>query len=151
MGNLKPSVALTTAIARIGSQSALARLIGVAQQSVSAWVLSGKRLPAEHVLVVEAATGVSRHDLRPDIYPVEPRDTSRTASEEEQGAMAAARLIPYAGTAGIPDDAGIPNDKASPSGREGRAPAAAVPKAAAGANTKEGRPHKAGPTRDPTG
>ncbi len=28
-------------------------------------------MPAEFVLKAEAATGVSRHDLRPDIYPVE--------------------------------------------------------------------------------
>jgi DNA-binding transcriptional regulator YdaS (Cro superfamily) len=34
-------------------------------------VNKGRRLPAEHVLAVEAATGVSRHDLRPDIYPRE--------------------------------------------------------------------------------
>lgn len=32
---------------------------------------SAKRLPAEHVLAVEAMTGVSRHNLRPDIYPRE--------------------------------------------------------------------------------
>ncbi|KNH02633.1 hypothetical protein J121_417 [Qipengyuania citrea LAMA 915] len=32
---------------------------------------SGKRLPAEYVLRVEAATDISRHDLRPDIYPRE--------------------------------------------------------------------------------
>ena len=30
-----------------------------------------KQLPAEYVLLVEAKTGVSRHDLRPDIYPRE--------------------------------------------------------------------------------
>lgn len=28
-------------------------------------------MPAEYVLRTEAATGVSRHYLRPDIYPVE--------------------------------------------------------------------------------
>ena len=28
-------------------------------------------MPAEYVLRTEAATGVSRHDLRPDIYPRE--------------------------------------------------------------------------------
>lgn len=32
---------------------------------------SSKRVPAEYVLKIEAATGVSRHDLRPDIYPRE--------------------------------------------------------------------------------
>lgn len=55
----------------MGSQSALARLCGVSQQSVSKWVLLDKELPPEHVLKVEEATGISRHDLRPDIYPRE--------------------------------------------------------------------------------
>lgn len=32
----------------------------------------GRPLAPEHVLTVEAATGVSRHDLRPDIYPRDP-------------------------------------------------------------------------------
>jgi DNA-binding transcriptional regulator YdaS (Cro superfamily) len=29
------------------------------------------RLPAEHVLAIEAATGVPKEELRPDIYPAE--------------------------------------------------------------------------------
>jgi DNA-binding transcriptional regulator YdaS (Cro superfamily) len=28
-----------------------------------------ERVPAERVLAIEAATGVPRHELRPDIYP----------------------------------------------------------------------------------
>ena len=64
-------VALARAIERQGGQSALARLLGVSQQSVSKWVRRAKPLPAEHVLTVEAATGISRHDLRPDLYPRE--------------------------------------------------------------------------------
>lgn len=47
----------------------MARLIGVTQPSVWAWLDKEKPLPAEYVLAVEAATGISRHDLRPDIYP----------------------------------------------------------------------------------
>ena len=72
VGESTPVVALNDAVARVGSQSALARLIGVSQQAVWKWLQSGKPLPAEHVLKVEAATGVSRHDLRPDLYPREP-------------------------------------------------------------------------------
>ena len=30
-----------------------------------------RRASAEYVLAIEAATGVSRHDLRPDLYPRE--------------------------------------------------------------------------------
>jgi DNA-binding transcriptional regulator YdaS (Cro superfamily) len=47
----------------------MARLLGIAQPSVWYWLHKAKPLPAEHVLTVEAATGISRHDLRPDIYP----------------------------------------------------------------------------------
>jgi DNA-binding transcriptional regulator YdaS (Cro superfamily) len=64
-----PSEALADAVTRCGSQSAFARLCGVSQTAVWKWLQSGKRLPAEHVLTVERATGVSKHLLRPDIYP----------------------------------------------------------------------------------
>lgn len=62
---------LATAIRVTGSQSAFARLLGRGQATVNDWLRLGKPLPAEHVLAVEAATGVSRHDLRPDLYPLE--------------------------------------------------------------------------------
>lgn len=39
----------------------------ITSQAVGQW----KRVPAERVLDVEAITGVSRHDLRPDLYPRE--------------------------------------------------------------------------------
>jgi DNA-binding transcriptional regulator YdaS (Cro superfamily) len=67
-----PLEALTGAVDRIGSQSAFARALGVAQPTVWKWLQSGKRLPAENVLTVERETGVSRHLLRPDIYPADP-------------------------------------------------------------------------------
>ncbi|HEX2794685.1 MAG TPA: helix-turn-helix domain-containing protein [Croceicoccus sp.] len=64
-----PFEALEKAVELAGGQSALARVCDVAQPSVWKWLQSSKRLPAEHVLAVEAETGISRHDLRPDIYP----------------------------------------------------------------------------------
>jgi DNA-binding transcriptional regulator YdaS (Cro superfamily) len=67
-----PFEALKIAVEHLGSQAATARLLGVAQPSVWKWLQSGKRLPAEHVLTVERETGVSRHLLRPDIYPTDP-------------------------------------------------------------------------------
>ena len=66
-----PFEALLTAVERAGSQSALARVCGVSQTSVWKWLQSSKRIPAEYVLRVEEVTGVSRHALRPDIYPVD--------------------------------------------------------------------------------
>jgi DNA-binding transcriptional regulator YdaS (Cro superfamily) len=66
-----PFEALQRAVGALGSQTALADLCGVSQTAVWKWLQSSKRLPAEHVLKVEAATDISRHYLRPDIYPLE--------------------------------------------------------------------------------
>ncbi|WP_242415547.1 transcriptional regulator [Sphingomonas panni] len=64
-----PFEALSAAVLRSGSQSAFARICGVSQTAVWKWLQSGKRLPAEHVLTVERETGISKHLLRPDLYP----------------------------------------------------------------------------------
>lgn len=56
----------------LGSQDDLARVVGVKQPSVSNKLRKGKCVPAEWCLPIEQATEgkVTRHDLRPDIYPV---------------------------------------------------------------------------------
>lgn len=73
MVELESSVqAFHRAIQIVGGQSALGRLIGRPQSTVWEWVDRKKPLPAEFVLTIEAATGISRHELRPDIYPLEP-------------------------------------------------------------------------------
>ena len=51
-----------------GGQTRLAELIGKRQSNVSGWVNRDFRVPAEMVIPVEEATGVSRHRLRPDIF-----------------------------------------------------------------------------------
>lgn len=71
MQTATPFESLQVAVSRAGSQSALARICGVSQTAVWKWLQSSKRLPAEQVLVVERETGVPRHLLRPDIYPIE--------------------------------------------------------------------------------
>ena len=55
---------LEEAIRVAGGVGALAKKLGISQPSVSNW----SRVPAERVLSVEAATGVSRATLRPDLY-----------------------------------------------------------------------------------
>jgi TorA maturation chaperone TorD len=55
---------IEAAIRAAGGVGALARRIGIAQPSVSNW----SRVPAERVIAVEAATGVHRSALRPDLY-----------------------------------------------------------------------------------
>lgn len=52
-----------------GNQSRFAAAIGTTQQNISNWLRSGRKLPAEHVLKAEEATGISRHEWRPDLYP----------------------------------------------------------------------------------
>lgn len=44
--------------------AALAKRLGISCAAVSQW----RRVPVARVLEVERITGVSRHDLRPDIY-----------------------------------------------------------------------------------
>lgn len=71
MGDVSQLHALQIATHRAGSQAALGRICGRTQPTVWHWLNRAKRLPAQHVLQVEEATGVSRHALRPDIYPVD--------------------------------------------------------------------------------
>jgi len=61
---------LAEAVRAAGSQSAFGRLIGRRQSTVRDWLVLNKLLPAQHVLTVEASTGVSRHALRPDVFPL---------------------------------------------------------------------------------
>ncbi|MFC3579508.1 transcriptional regulator [Sphingomonas hylomeconis] len=79
MSRITPFESLKSAVDQVGSQSAFARLCGVSQTAVWKWLQSGKRLPAEHVLTVERESGVSRHLLRPDIYPADPSSVSLPA------------------------------------------------------------------------
>jgi DNA-binding transcriptional regulator YdaS (Cro superfamily) len=86
-----PYEALLAAVEAAGSQSALARICGVGQPAVWKWIQSSKRVPAEHVLAIEAATGVSRHILRPDIYPVDmPEAPSRWSGVDHRAGVRSA-------------------------------------------------------------
>ena len=65
--------AMTSAAKAAGSQTALAKALGCTPQNVQ-WMCSPGSVPAKHVLKIETVTGVSRHELRPDLYP-EPSPT----------------------------------------------------------------------------
>ena len=51
-----------------GSQTALAKALGCTPQNVQRMCATGQ-IPAKHVIRIEKATGISRHELRPDLYP----------------------------------------------------------------------------------
>lgn len=87
-----PAEALRQAVAKTGSQSAFARLIGVTQGAVSKWFAANRPLPHLHVLTVERATGVSRHDLRPDLYPREAPEPGDTPDERTPAPTGSDRL-----------------------------------------------------------
>jgi TorA maturation chaperone TorD len=91
---------LERAIDAAGGVAQLARKIGIAQPSVSNWT----RVPAQRVIAVEGATGVSRKVLRPDLYSeppvsdgaVDPIDAGRA---EEYALLAT--LLPSAPSAAL--------------------------------------------------
>ena len=60
---------LAKAVTVAGSQQALANALGVKQSTLWYWLAKSKRgIPAEYVIKVEQATGVPRHELRPDLF-----------------------------------------------------------------------------------
>lgn len=66
----KRTTAIERAVQAAGGRAKLADACGVRYQAVEKWVRLD-RVPAERVLQIEEATGgaVSRHELRPDLYP----------------------------------------------------------------------------------
>jgi DNA-binding transcriptional regulator YdaS (Cro superfamily) len=70
--------ALKEAIRAAGGFHALARHLGISHNAVLDW----RRTPPARVIAIEKLTGVSRHRLRPDIYPADFVET--TASGERR-------------------------------------------------------------------
>ena len=83
---------LAEAVRRAGSQSAFARMCGLSQTRVHELLRDGMLLPGKYVLRAESGTGVSRHDLNPEIYPRESGDDAPVPAERQGfGDMAPAR------------------------------------------------------------
>jgi len=75
---------LERAKAAAGGNTGLARAIGnISAQAISQW----KKVPAERVIEVERATGVSRRELRPDLYPPEKPEQLPSASPFTEAAQ----------------------------------------------------------------
>ena len=61
---------LTKAIKSAGTATNLATMRGIKPMSVSRWKNRYQGMvPADRVLQIYAATGVTPHELRPDLYP----------------------------------------------------------------------------------
>ncbi|PPU32198.1 YdaS family helix-turn-helix protein [Xanthomonas sp. CFBP 7912] len=77
-----------------GGQSALARFIStkerpVRQGHVWAWINRPLPVPAEFCRAIEAATGISRYDLRPDVFgpaPANPAGEVADAASRQEAA-----------------------------------------------------------------
>jgi DNA-binding transcriptional regulator YdaS (Cro superfamily) len=76
--------ALVACLDKAGSVAALARDLKLSQPTVWRWVHQTRRMPAEYVLTAETLYGVSRHHLRPDIYPREIPQDRRTGSRDRR-------------------------------------------------------------------
>ncbi|WP_109787463.1 transcriptional regulator [Pseudomonas sp. OV226] len=63
--------AMACAAEALGSQTNLAKELGCTPQNVQHMCATG-HVPAKHVLRIEAASGISRSRLRPDLYPDSP-------------------------------------------------------------------------------
>ena len=67
MGLKMRSKALSRAIETAGGLKNLATPLGITPQAISQWA----ECPVLRVLEIERLSGVSRHELRPDIYPID--------------------------------------------------------------------------------
>ncbi len=70
---------LDRAIEAAGSQLALAKALGIRSPSISGWY-DRKKIPVERVIAIEKATGVSRHELRPDVFGPAPKQRRSRAA-----------------------------------------------------------------------
>lgn len=92
----KPIEALKRAVVIVGSQRALAEAIGAKQTTVSSWLLRGSGVSPRFCIPVEQATAgqITRHQLRPDLYPVEEaRASSAVAADLAQRAASFADIV----------------------------------------------------------
>lgn len=64
--------ALKKAIEIAGGPVALSRALGISSQAIPQW----RQAPPNRVLEIERITGVSRHELRPDVFGRQPEAVS---------------------------------------------------------------------------
>ncbi|MCK1739586.1 molecular chaperone TorD family protein [Bradyrhizobium sp. 139] len=127
---------LDRAIDAAGGAAQLARKIGISQPSISNW----SKIPAQRVIAVEAATGVPRKELRPDLYsePMGPRDgvDPVDVARAQEYALLAALLAAAPSKKLLDRLAGLSGDE-TPLGQAHAALAEVAMRAAAGQGDRE--------------
>jgi DNA-binding transcriptional regulator YdaS (Cro superfamily) len=74
---MKQTDGLKKAIKAANGQAALARKLSqntgkkIGQGHIWSWLNRSETVPAEYVIPIEHVTGIARHVIRPDIYPIE--------------------------------------------------------------------------------
>ena len=76
MRKLSKQRAVDEAVRRLGSISQLARRLGITRQAIQQWTT----VPVQHVLAMEEISGVSRYEMRPDVYGTVSRGPSTAAA-----------------------------------------------------------------------
>ena len=72
------NTAIDAAVTEVGTQAALAAILGIKSPSISEWRKRGK-VPADRCIAIERATNgaVTRYELRPDVFGTKPAEPSR--------------------------------------------------------------------------
>lgn len=81
-----PVEAFKSAVAKAGGNSAFSRIVGCTPGNISQLLIKGSQLPDRFVLKAEAETGISRHALRPDLYPDESGHDAARADDRRRPA-----------------------------------------------------------------
>ncbi|MCI9500210.1 MAG: helix-turn-helix domain-containing protein [Enterobacter hormaechei subsp. steigerwaltii] len=79
---------LSKAIRCAGGQAKLAQLMGISRSSVNRWIHKfNGRVPPERLIPIYKLTGVTPHELRPDLHPTPtsgiPDGTAITHKEDD--------------------------------------------------------------------
>ena len=80
--------AIEEAVRVAGSLRNVADRLGVRSQAISQWT-RWQKVPPKRVLALEALSGVSRYELRPDIYGPAPPDGKRARPSAREVSRAA--------------------------------------------------------------
>lgn len=93
-----PFEAFELAVSRASGQSAFARIVGCTPGNISQLIKKRAVLPGRFVLAAERELGVSRHLLRPDLYP---HDAAHSAPSLSGGVVSPAAPIVACDRSGI--------------------------------------------------